>query len=48
MNTHVVNSSSFVEELVFIEVQERGDTDKSGSSPSFSSHLSSTQLYSYI
>jgi hypothetical protein len=42
MNTYLEEISTKVP--VFIEVQERGDTDKSSASPSFPSHLSTTQL----
>jgi hypothetical protein len=42
MNTYLEEIS--VEVLVFIEVQEWGDTDKSDASSSFPSHISTTQL----
>ena len=38
---------SSIEAQVFVEVQARGDTDKSGSSPYYPSHLSRAKSTSY-
>ena len=45
MNTHLAESS--IEAQVLIEVQARGDTNKSDTSPYSSSHLSQTKSTSY-